>query len=121
MSSHISPSAAVRLTGPAGWMSFHRVWLLHGSAQNVSSLPRTLLLHEYGAADAWPLMGVSDLTDFDGRLIARAVTIEPPITPAPMRLPQPPALHQESIHENQFDAGCRYFAMTEDAAPAPRP
>ena len=50
---------AVPLTARAGSMSFHHVRLVHGSAQNVSSLPRTLLLYEYGAADAWPLMGVS--------------------------------------------------------------
>ena len=32
---------AVPLTGRAGSMSFHHVRLVHGSAQNVSSLPRT--------------------------------------------------------------------------------
>src|SRR4029453_3727139 len=32
------------LAGRAGAMSFHHVRLVHGSAQNVSSLPRTLLL-----------------------------------------------------------------------------
>src|SRR6185503_13824141 len=60
---------AVPLTGSAGSMSFHHVRLLHGSAQNVSDRPRALLLYEYGAADAWPLMGVKDLADFDARLV----------------------------------------------------
>jgi len=111
---------AVPLTARAGGMSFHHVRLVHGSAQNVSSLPRTLLLYEYGAADAWPLLGVSDLADFDARLVSGAPTIEPRVVPAPVRLPLPPARHQGSIYENQSDARHRYFAVTDDTAPAPR-
>src|SRR5437016_6095867 len=70
-------SKAVPTTGPAGSMSFHHVRLVHGSAQNTSDRPRTLLLYEYAAADAWPLLGVSNLADFDGRLIAGPPTLEP--------------------------------------------
>ncbi len=84
-------------------MSFHHVRLVHGSAQNVSSLPRTLLLYEYGAADAWPLMGVADLAEFDGRLVIGEPTIEPRMVPAPVRLPLPPARDQGSIYENQSE------------------
>lgn len=103
---------AVPLTGRAGSMSFHHVRLLHGSAQNASALPRALLLFEYGAADAWPLMGVKDLAEFDARLVAGAPTIEPRVTPVPVRMPLPPALHQGSIYENQT-ASRRYFPLTE--------
>src|SRR5439155_1663985 len=60
---------AVPLTGRAGSMSVHHGRLLHGSAQNVSDLPRALLLYEYAAADPWPLMGVRDLADFDARFV----------------------------------------------------
>ena len=49
------------LTGPAGSMSFHHVRTLHGSAQNTSSRDRHLLLYEYAAADAWPLIGEKEL------------------------------------------------------------
>ncbi len=111
---------AVPLTGHAGSVSFHHVRLVHGSAQNVSSLPRTLLLYEYGAADAWPLMGVKDLADFDARLITGAPGIEPRVVPVPVRMPLPPALHQGSIYENQSDASRRYFPVTDDPAPTSR-
>jgi ectoine hydroxylase-related dioxygenase (phytanoyl-CoA dioxygenase family) len=117
----IDPSAirdelarAVPLTGRAGSMSFHHVRLLHGSAQNVSSLPRALLLYEYAASDAWPLMGVSDLKDFDARLVAGEPTIEPRVCPVPVRMPLPPARHQGSIYENQTAATRRYFEVTAE-------
>ena len=101
--------------GRAGSMSFHHVRLLHGSAQNVSDQPRTLLLYEYAAADAWPLMGVTDLADFDARLVTGEPSVEPRVMPAPVRMPLPPALHQGSIYENQSDTSRRYFAVTEVA------
>ncbi len=116
---HDEIARAVPLTGRAGSVSFHHVRLVHGSAQNVSSLPRTLLLYEYGAADAWPLLGVCDLADFDARLITGAPTIEPRVVAAPVRLPLPPARHQGSIYENQTDAARRYFPVTDEPAPAP--
>ena len=111
---------AVPLTGRAGSMSFHHVRLVHGSAQNVSRLPRALLLYEYAAADAWPLMGVADLTEFDGRLITGEPTIEPRVAAVPVRMPLPPARHQGSIYENQLDAGRRYFPVGEEPAPRSR-
>jgi len=111
---------AVPLTGRAGSMSFHHVRMLHGSAQNVSSLPRALLLYEYAAADAWPLLGVSDLADFDARLVAGEPTIEPRVSPTPVRLPLPPARHQGSIYENQTAASRRFFPVTDEPAPASR-
>jgi len=111
---------AVPLLGRAGSMSFHHVRLLHGSAQNTSDRPRALLLYEYAAADAWPLMGVRDLTDFDGRLVTGRPSIEPRVAPAPVRMPLPPALHQGSIYENQLEAR-RYFSIAaEPEAPAVR-
>jgi ectoine hydroxylase-related dioxygenase (phytanoyl-CoA dioxygenase family) len=106
---------AVPLTGRAGAMSFHHVRLLHGSAQNISVRPRALLLYEFAAADAWPLMGAPDLADFDARLVAGAPSIEPRLTSVPVRLPIPPALHQGSIYENQSDTARRYFTVTAES------
>ena len=110
---------AVPLTGRAGSMSFHHVRLLHGSAQNVSKLSRALLLYEYAAADAWPLMGVKDLAEFDGRLVSGAPSIEPRVTSVPVRMPLPPALNQGSIYENQT-AARRFFSVSAESEATPR-
>jgi phytanoyl-CoA hydroxylase len=107
---------AVPVTGRAGSMSFHHVRTVHGSAQNLSDKRRTLLLYEFAAADAWPLLGVSDLAAFDGRLIAGAPTLTPRLEPVPVRLPLPPAPHQGSIYENQTTAKSRYFGRQSVAA-----
>ncbi|MDF2766238.1 MAG: phytanoyl-CoA dioxygenase [Rhodospirillales bacterium] len=94
-------SRSVALTAPAGSMSFHHARVLHASAQNTSNRSRWLLLYEFTAADAWPLSGVSDLDEFNGRLLSGEPTLEPRLEKVPVRLPLPPALHQGSIYENQ--------------------
>ena len=68
---------AVPLMGTAGSMTIHHVRLVHGSALNTSNRPRRLLLHEYAAADAWPLMGVANFEEFNGRMVLGEPTIEP--------------------------------------------
>jgi hypothetical protein len=97
-------------------MSFHHVRLVHGSAQNLSDRPRALLLYEFAAADAWPLVGVPDLAAFDAKLVAGAPTIEPRLAPVPVRMPLPPAPRQGSIYENQTTAKNRFFAVKEEDA-----
>jgi hypothetical protein len=91
------------------------VRLVHGSAQNTSARPRQLLLYEFAAADAWPLVGVTDLAAFDGRIVAGEKTIEPRLGPAPVRMPLPPARNQGSIYENQSASRRRFFDVKEDA------
>lgn len=102
---------AVPLTGKAGSMSIHHARTLHGSAQNTSSKPRRLLLFEYAAADAWPLMGVPDFAEFNSRIVLGEPTVQPRVRPAPVRIPLPPASSQGSIYENQRGAKVRYFGM----------
>ena len=106
---------AVPMTGRAGSMSIHHARSLHGSAQNVSSKPRRLLLFEYTAADAFPLSGVSDFDDFNSRIVLGEPTVMPRIRPAPVRMPLPPARAQGSIYENQRGAKVRYFGTREAA------
>jgi phytanoyl-CoA hydroxylase len=100
---------AVPCTGRAGSMSFHHVRALHGSALNTSNRSRNLLLYEIAAADAWPLMGLKDFEEFNSRMIVGQPTIEPRVTPVPVRMPLPPALRQGSIYENQLGSDRGYF------------
>ena len=110
---------AAKLMGPAGSLTIHHVRAVHGSAINTSNRPRRLLLHEYAAADAWPLMGMRDsFEDFNARVVRGAPTIEPRVTPGPVRMPLPPAPHQGSIYENQKGAGRRFFSRLEEVRAA---
>lgn len=102
-------SKAVPLTGKAGAMSIHHARSLHGSAQNRSAKQRRLLLFEFAAADAWPLLGVSDFAEFNSRIVLGEPTVAPRLRPAPVRMPFPPASAQGSIYENQRGAKVRYF------------
>ena len=108
-------SKAVPLTGKAGSMSIHHARLLHGSAQNTSDRQRRLLLFEYAAADAWPLLGVSNFEEFNERMVLGEPTIAPRIQPVPVRMPYPPAQSQGSIYENQRGAKVKYFGTQKVA------
>src|SRR5262249_48654662 len=112
---------AVPLIGPAGSMTIHHARLVHGSALNTSGKPRRLLLHEYTAADAWPLMGVANFDEFNSRMVLGKPTIEPRVTPVPVRMPLPPAPFQGSIYENQKAAAKRFFATAAEELRRSRP
>jgi len=105
--------SAVPLTGRAGSMSFHHVRLVHGSAQNVSAKPRRLLLYEYSAGDAFPLMGIKDYAAWNKALVSGAPTNIPRMKDLPVRMPLPPAPRQGSIYENQTTARNKYFKRRE--------
>ena len=112
--SDVGYAKAVPLMGPAGSMTIHHARLVHGSALNTSGKPRRLLLHEYTAADAWPLMGVANFDEFNSRIVLGQPTIEPRVTPVPVRMPLPPAPFQGSIYENQKAAAKRFFATAAE-------
>jgi ectoine hydroxylase-related dioxygenase (phytanoyl-CoA dioxygenase family) len=107
---------AVPLIAPAGSCSFHHVRAVHGSAENRSTLSRNLLLYEFSAADAFPLMGIPDWNEFNSRLLVGAPTVTPRTVACPIRMPLPPAANQGSIYENQTALERRYF---EQKATAP--
>ena len=107
-------SKAVPMTGKAGSMSIHHARTLHGSAQNRSSQDRRLLLFEYTAADAFPLVGISDFDEFNNRIVLGSPTVEARVRPAPIRMPLPPAKSQGSIYENQRGAKARYFGQAAE-------
>ncbi len=105
---------AVPLLGRAGSISIHHVRTLHGSTPNLSRNDRRLLLLQYRAADAWPLMGAPDYDEFTELLITGSPSVEARLAPAPVRMPVPPAKHQGSIYENQRGSGATILGHPEE-------
>lgn len=110
-------AAARALLAPAGSCSFHHVRAVHGSAQNRSAHSRNLLLYEFTAADAFPLLGIPDWDEFNARLLVGTPTVVPRSVVCPIRMPMPPAAHQGSIYENQTALHRRYFEPAPATAP----
>jgi phytanoyl-CoA hydroxylase len=112
----IDYAKAIPLTGAAGSITVHHVRAVHGSAPNTSNKERRLLLLQYRAADAWPLLGFpSGVEAYDKLMVAGASTIQPRLEPVPVRLPLPPADLQGSIYENQKGLKRRFFEVPEGA------
>jgi phytanoyl-CoA hydroxylase len=102
---------AVALTGKAGSITVHHVRAVHGSAPNVSDRDRRLLLFQFRAADAWPILGFpGGIEAFDALMVA-GQSCQPRLSPAPVRLPLPPAVLQGSLYENQKGMKTRFFDM----------
>jgi ectoine hydroxylase-related dioxygenase (phytanoyl-CoA dioxygenase family) len=111
-------SKAVPLLGKAGSITVHHVRAIHGSAPNVSDRDRRLLLFQFRAADAWPLLGFRDGIEKFNELMVCGQPREPRLEHLPVRLPLPPATKQGSLYENQKGMKHRFFA-TPAAARAP--
>ena len=102
---------AVPLTGGAGSITVHHVRAVHGSAPNVSASDRRLLLFQFRAADAWPILGFpGGIENFDALMVA-GQSRQPRLAPTPVRLPLPPAARQGSLYENQKGMKTRFFDM----------
>jgi ectoine hydroxylase-related dioxygenase (phytanoyl-CoA dioxygenase family) len=99
--------------GPAGSISVHHVRTIHGSALNVSDKMRRLLLFQYRAADAWPLLGAQQPKSWEAWQALMLTGDDDPVVPrctnVPVRLPLPEAQHQGSIYENQRGLKRGYF------------
>ena len=80
---------AVPIQLRAGGISFHHARTLHGSAPNLSSRPRRLLLYTYAAADAWPLTGLPDWDTLSRLMIRGQLSVTPRLVEVPVRLPFP--------------------------------
>ena len=108
-------AAAVPLTGKAGSITVHHVRAVHGSAPNTSNRDRRLLLFQFRAADAWPLLGFPEgMEAYDRLMVAGKPTLTPRLTPVPVKLPLPPAEKQGSIYENQKGLKNRFFAAAAE-------
>ena len=95
----VSRSAAV--TVKAGGITLHHTRMLHASAPNRSSQPRRLLLLQLAALDAWPVMGVSDLAQFDSWVLRGEPTRRYRVKEMDIRIPLPKHERQGSIYEIQ--------------------
>lgn len=106
---------AIPLTGRAGSITVHHVRAVHGSAPNLSNRDRRLLLFQFRAADAWPLLGFPEgIEAFDKLMVAGTPSLSPRLADVPVRLPLPPASKQGSIYENQKGLKNKYFAAAAE-------
>lgn len=86
---------AVPIEMEAGSISIHHIRMLHGSAPNNSDRSRRILFLELAAADAWPLLGLTDWDtwsnwdEFNACLLRGEPVDEPRLTNVPVRLPLP--------------------------------
>lgn len=102
--------AAVPIELRAGGISIHHVRTLHASAPNTSSRQRRLLLFQYCAVDAWPLLGVGSWDGFNATILRGEPTYTPRLTPVPVRVPLPNAAHGGTIYEIQSQLARSGFA-----------
>ncbi|MGE0503392.1 MAG: phytanoyl-CoA dioxygenase family protein [Rhizobiaceae bacterium] len=109
---------AVACTGPAGSISIHHALTIHGSAVNTSTRSRRLLLYQYRAADAWPLVGSQQLASWEAwndlLLCGDNDPVLPRLTQVEVRLPLPVAKFAGSIFENQRELKNSYFGSPEE-------
>ena len=92
---------AVPIELKAGGISIHHVRTLHGSAKNVSTVPRRLLLYQYCAADAWHLQGYGSWQDYLDTMVRGEPTNRPRMVDVPVEMPLPEAERGGSIYETQ--------------------
>ena len=93
----------------AGGISLHHVRLLHGSAPNLSTRPRRLLLQGYMAADAFPLSGIPDWEAWNERMVRGEPTNEPRLEKVPVIFPEPKPARVGSIYEIQRQMGESHY------------
>ena len=101
------PEGAVPIELKAGGISIHHVRMLHGSAINTSDKPRRLLLAQYCALDAWPIVVLNKVNDvleqFKSEIIRGELTIEPRLAGVPIRIPAPADAKPSSIYHQQLE------------------
>ncbi len=94
--------AAVPITLKAGGISIHHTRLLHGSSPNQSPNTRRLLLFQYCAADAWPLIPQENPWESYVATVVQGEPVNVPrLAPVPVRLPLPEPKFSGSIYEIQ--------------------
>jgi phytanoyl-CoA hydroxylase len=108
----IDLSKAVPVPVHAGGISVHHCRTLHGSATNTSPMPRRLFLLELAAVDAWPMLGVPDLAEFDRKIMRGSPTSSYRVKEMDIRVPFPKHARQGSIYEIQTPLRAKVFGQT---------
>ena len=96
-----SGEGAVPVELAAGGISIHHVRTVHGSTPNRSERPRRLLLFQYCAIDAWPIVHFKDWDAFNETIVRGEPTNVPRVERVPVRMPMPEALQSDVIYELQ--------------------
>src|SRR5579859_141763 len=108
--SGIDLEEAVPLAVSAGDISIHHVKLVHGSAPNRSERQRRLLLFQYAAVDAWPLLPLLSIDAFDAAIVRGSPTTQFRMMADAIRIPLPEPASVGSIFEIQQSAHERPLA-----------
>ena len=103
---------AVPMEVSAGSVSVHHVKMIHGSAPNRSGRQRRLLLFQYAAVDAWPILPLHDMDAFNAAIVRGQPTDQFRMTSGPVRIPLPEPESAASIFEIQQSARRRPLAET---------
>jgi ectoine hydroxylase-related dioxygenase (phytanoyl-CoA dioxygenase family) len=85
----------------ASGISIHHARTLHASAPNTSKRPRRLLLHQYCAVDAFPLMSSASWDAFNATILRGEPTSAPRMAAVPVRVPLPNPVSGGTIYEIQ--------------------
>ncbi|MEZ4618972.1 MAG: phytanoyl-CoA dioxygenase family protein [Caldilineaceae bacterium] len=105
------PTAAVPILVDAGGISIHHVRTLHGSAPNTSPNPRRLLLYQYCANDAWPLVSFPGWDAFNANIVRGEPTNVARVTDVPVRIPLPNGEKGGSLYETQSMMEKRHYTV----------
>ncbi len=108
------PDQAVPIELKAGGISIHHARTLHASAPNTSKRPRRLLLLQYCAVDAWPLMGAPSWDVFNAMILRGEPTDAPRLIPVPARIPLPNPVSGGTIYEIQTQLKQSSFGRRPD-------
>jgi ectoine hydroxylase-related dioxygenase (phytanoyl-CoA dioxygenase family) len=114
------PTNAVPILVEAGGISIHHVRTLHGSAPNTSPNSRRLLLFQYCANDAWPLVAFPGWEEFNANIVQGQPTQTPRVTNVPVRVPLPAGERGGSLYETQMMMEKRLYTVPA-MAPATAP
>ena len=101
---------AVPVEVQEGGISLHHCRTAHGSAVNTSPAPRRLFLVELAAVDAWPCLGVPDLSAFDAKILRGGPTSSYRVKEMDIRVPFPKPERSGSIYEVQTALRSKLFA-----------